>query len=730
MRTSSEILLAITITLIACLLISCSRDERSRYAVLMESGQASFDKGKFGDAVNAWDNALKLAPDNPDLLFLLAGAHQRLAQFDLSTQLLRRAVEKKYKPVDAYFMVAQNDILVGNFEAAQDVCTKLESMMPKDYRLVILKGDISSFMGRYREGESFYQQAIALDSRRSDAYFKLAANLLAQEKVAAADTYYRQAVDTGDRSAVQYWLHRAEYLALKGDAENAEAAIKHALEIQPNDLFIKLKIAQMLLTFKKYDALLDFLGEPDDLTTENPAVQKIIVEAMINTGQLERAQAILQHHRLSGDSEWLLLFGKYKLVRGAFTDAISHLERALEKSKNDPNAYYLLALAYIAADKINLASQTLIHLLTIFPGMIDAELALADVYYVKKDYDLSVDYLESVLRKTPENFRAYLMLGNCLLATGRYGDAELNFQKALSLDARSVPARYYLALTNESAGRSAEAIGLYQSIVEKTPEMADAGLRLSNLLIRENRVKEAFGIFSALVETHPDNGYLKFILASIYQSSQDIENANHYYKLAVSDQPGLIEGYKRLADLQADSTAKIAIIRDALEKVPNSIDLQMILVNLYFETTDLDSALALMGRVYSLNPQNMAAANNLSWLYLENGTNLAKAYELARSAFESEPDNPHYAHTLGWAYHKKGINKQAEWYLNESLRLLSEHPQKITGSRCFKGIFSYHLGLTLMETKQDKEAKERLLLAIDAGLPDRYEKHAREILGN
>jgi tetratricopeptide (TPR) repeat protein len=336
-------ILTIIIVVFIVGLTSCSRDERSRQEVLMEAGHASFESGRYNDAMQAWNGALDLDPDNPDILILLAKTHQRLAQFELSTKLLRRVAETNDKPVDAYFMIAQNHILVGDFESAQAACSRLETMMTPDYRLIMLKGDIASFMGRYQEGELLYLQAIGTDSNQSDAYFKMAANLLAQEQEKRADDYYHQGVDIGDPSTVQYWLHRAESQALKGNAGNAEAAMKRALAIQPDDLFIQLKVAQLLLAFKKYEELLQLLGEPVDFATENPGIQKIIVEALLNTNRLEQAHTLLQHHRLSSDAEWMLLLGKYSLLRGALTSAVSHFERALEKRKDDPNAYYLLA---------------------------------------------------------------------------------------------------------------------------------------------------------------------------------------------------------------------------------------------------------------------------------------------------------------------------------------------------------------------------------------------------
>ncbi len=542
------------------LLLSCNQDTRSQFAELVTAGQESYDAGDYAHAVGQWDAALQLAPDKPELLVKIANAYQRSGEFDKSNEKLQQAIEKNSQSVECYYKMAQNHILSGYFDSALEICRNLEKMTRRDYRLILLEGDISSFKGDYDEGESLYREAIRSKSAPWEGYFKLAANLLAQERPDDADQCFQNAVNTGDRTAILYWLHRAEFMALNGDAESAEAAMKQALEIEPDDLFIKLRIVNLMLSYKKYESLLAFLGEPAEDETEHPAIEKIRAETLLNTHRLDKARPLIMRHRLSSDAEWMLVSGKYNLLRGNETAAIGNLEMALEKRKEDPNAYYMLALAYIAGDKLNLASQTLIQCLTRFPHMTEAQMALAAIYYMKEDYDLSVDYLERVISHNPENFRAHLLLGNCMLATGQLVAAEQDFKKATILAPQSIPARY-----------------------------------------------------------------------------------------------------------------------------------------------------------------------NLAWLYLEKDVNLANAFDLARKAFEAKPDNSHFAHTLGWAYHKKCINNQAQWYLNEAIRLAGGQEKECNPYSC-KAIYAYHLSLTMLAAGQQKEAKEKLHLAVGAGLPSRYEKRALEIL--
>jgi tetratricopeptide (TPR) repeat protein len=681
----------------------------------------------YQDAIRAWKEALKLSPEDTNLLFLLAKAHQHLAQFDSSNQSLYQVIANESDNLKSHIMMIMNYLFMGNHEASKQIYRKLEAMFPELYQLLILRGDIAAFMSQYEIGETFYLRAIQIDSHNSEAYFKMAAILVVQEKEKFAENYFKKAISFDDQSKVQYWLHRSAYQALKRNSDRAVFAMQKALEIQPNSYYLQIKIAQLLLTYKRYKALIDLMETDQTTLTESTTIQKYYVEALLNTHELDKAHSILQNHERSKDLDWLLFIGKKYLLQGSFSVASSYFERVAASRKNDPNATYMLAVAYLAADKVSLATRTLIRLLTAYPDMVEAELALATIYFKKEEYDLSIDYLNRVINKSPENPRPYILLGNCMLSIGRYAEAESHFKKALFWDSNCLSAQYYLALAKEKTGQRDEAIQLYRSILLKSPTKADVGQRLANLLINEGRAEEAIDLFKPLVSSHPENGYHKLILGNIYRSSHQYDKAAYYYRLAVEASPNLVAGYRNLADLQPDNSRKIEIIKDALRKVPDSIDLLMFLASIYFSDDQLDLAISVMNEAYRIDPDNPSAANNLSWIFLETETKLNDAYELAMTAFEKDEGNPSYAHTLGWALYKKGLFRKAEWQFRESLRLMEKN-KRYAASEELGAIVSYHLALTLFKTGQKVEAKEKLVYAIETGLPSRYEKRAREFL--
>lgn len=726
MITIRKIIFKLPLALCTVIAILCCNGNRNPIDTHITEGLTAFDKGFYKDAIFQWKKALERSPSNHNLNFLIARAYQHLTQFDASTRHLKKVIAKQSDAMNAHLMIVQNELFSGNYESAKQMSRNLETLFPDSTKVKTVKGDIAAFIGQYKEAEDLYRQAIAIDSDQSEPFFKLAAILLVQEKTEPADELFRKAVNFNEQSSVQYWLHRAAFHALKGDSKEAEFAMRRALSIRPNSFFLKIKIAKLLLAYKKYDALIQFIEELQADSVGSHKFQKMYVEALLNTNLLEKAESVLRHYELSKDPDWLLLFGKKCLLQGSYSLAIGYFEQALTLNKNDPNATYMLALSYLASDRVNLASQTLIRLLITYPKMVEAELALATIYYKKGEYDLSIDYLNRVISYAPENPRPYIMLGNCMMANSKYDAAKSIFQNALIWDSDSLAARYYLALAQEKVGLTDDAILLLQSIISEAPNKADIGLRLANLLIQENRIDEAVILFKSLASDHPQNGYHKLILGNIYRASHHYDKAAYYYRMAVDVSPKLVEGYKNWAELQPDNNRKITIIKEALKKVPDSIDLLMFLASIYFDENQFESAISVMNEAYLIAPQNSDVANNLSWLYLETDTNLNKAYELTMSAFEKDQDNPSYAHTLGWALHKKGFLRKAEWQFRESLRLINN--KQASENKQLKAIISYHLALTLLKIEQKTEAKEKLAFAIETGLPPRYKKHARKIL--
>lgn len=708
--------------------VSCGPKRQEQIDTFLEQGRQHYADGRYAQALELWERVLQLDPENAAVEYNMASAYHRLGDFDRSTEKLKQTIERGLRIADAYLLIAQNEIMSGSLDGAKEARNKLAEIAPSNYRLKVLSGHIESLLERYAAGEVFYREAIAINPKCSDAYFYLAANLIAQKKPSEAEDQYDLALSLKEAPTATLLLNKAQYKTLRGDIPEARKAFDQALKIDPANVYIQLKIAHLFLSAGQYRELCGFFSGDQGVAQRHETIQKLVADSYMNLGQLDDAQKILEPYFQSQAYDWLLLKGKYHLLIGNNTLAVGYLESALEQRINDPKCYNLLAIAYLADNKINLAHKTWIKLLAMAPETSDVELGIASLYYKKKHYDLSMNYLHRVIRNMPGRYRAYLIMGHCLAATGKFSAAENNYRKALALNPDSLQPLYYLAVAKENQAKTNAAIRLFLDVIEKKPDLADAGLRLARLYAKEGRIDEACNYFSVLADKQPEDGHLNFILGELHQARGDFELAGGEYRRALKKNPSLVGAYLKLIELEPDPQKQIILAMNANEKASGHDGLEMVLAGLYYSVDNLPAAISIMEKLYAKNKGSHKVANNLAWLYLENNLETMQAYELARSAYKAQPTNPNYAHTLGWASYRKGLFSQAEWHLRESLELLANadhvsgsHPER-------KSVFRYHLASLLCKTGKANEARELLLSATASDLPHKYQRNAKDLL--
>jgi Flp pilus assembly protein TadD len=110
------------------------------------------------------------------------------------------------------------------------------------------------------------------------------------------------------------------------------------------------------------------------------------------------------------------------------------------------------------------------------------------------------------------------------------------------------------------------------------------------------------------------------------------------------------------------------------------------------------------------------AANNLAYIYAEQGTNLDTALQLAQTAKQRMPDNPSVDDTIGWIYYKKDLPALAVKPLEESLSKRPNNAEVL-----------FHLGASYAKLGEKAKAKDTLERALKLD-PNVGGQEARRIL--
>jgi len=106
-------------------------------------------------------------------------------------------------------------------------------------------------------------------------------------------------------------------------------------------------------------------------------------------------------------------------------------------------------------------------------------------------------------------------------------------------------------------------------------------------------------------------------------------------------------------------------------------------------------------RILAIDPRAVVAANNLAYLYADEGENLDEALSLAQSAKSARPHDADVNDTLGLVYLRRDLPALAKEPLEQSVKAKPRN-----------ALYQYHLGLTYLklgDTAKGRAALERAL---------------------
>ena len=139
------------------------------------------------------------------------------------------------------------------------------------------------------------------------------------------------------------------------------------------------------------------------------------------------------------------------------------------------------------------------------------------------------------------------------------------------------------------------------------------------------------------------------------------------------------------------------------QKKPDFVEGHMALGTLLDQTGDLIGAEKAYSKALELDPEFVAAANNLAWLKATGpNADLSEALRLALKAKEFSPDDPYIADTLGWIHYKRGAYKLALTQFS----MATEKRPDLAAMR-------YHLALALYADGQIDPAKSELTKCLE-----------------
>ena len=329
-----------------------------------------------------------------------------------------------------------------------------------------------------------------------------------------------------------------------------------------------------------------------------------------------------------------------------------------------------------------------------------ASVALAGLSLSAGEKRAALQYAEEARAAEPASLVPRVALVRSLLATGDLVRAENEVHLLLERAPNAAVVHHLNGTLQTMQNNVVAARKSFERALELSPGYFDALGGLTYLDLTAKVPAQAIARLEPEIAKRPDSAPLLALVAKAHIAAGDKAKAEQALRRAVLADSRFVLGYTMLAQLYLDQ-GRMDEARSEFEGMvtrdPSAVFARTMVGILLEAQGRLDEARKSYEATVSSTGNAPVAANNLAFLYAEQGTNLDVALQLATSAKQRMPDDPSVDDTIGWVYYKKGLPSLAIKPLEESVKRLPDRAD-----------VRFHLGLTYLKLGDKAKARSTI----------------------
>jgi tetratricopeptide (TPR) repeat protein len=362
---------------------------------------------------------------------------------------------------------------------------------------------------------------------------------------------------------------------------------------------------------------------------------------------------------------------------GQIKTAITELEELTKAMSSNAPLHFNLGCAYLARDRASsdAAREQFEVALRIDPHHAPAKLAWAELALSRGESGRGAQAALEVTREDPANPVARLILARSLTAMNELAKAREQLTQLLFIYPDSKDAREQLAELDLREHKYRQAEEGFRGLIPAGDARGSAGL--IQCKVAQRRWPEALQMALDQVHKWPDRPDYRQTLAQIYVASGDFGAAAAQFETLIvrdSNSAGL---YRQLGEAKAsrgDVPGALGAFQKARQLAPSDVAAALDLATLYDRLNRSKEARAEYQTVIQLQPENTAALNNLAYLEAEEGVDLDQALAYAQHAQQRAPDDPNVQDTLALVYIHKNLTGDGVRILRDLVARSPENP--------------------------------------------------------
>ena len=355
--------------------------------------------------------------------------------------------------------------------------------------------------------------------------------------------------------------------------------------------------------------------------------------------------------------------------------AIKELQPLSAKAPENATLHYNLARAYMAPGESQNLDQARINLqdaIKYDPRYTPARLALAEVQMARGDNAAAVQTADDVLKADPTSLQARLLRSNGLMRMGENQKAREEVLTVLKMYPKSTDAVFQLGQLEFLDKNYKQAESAFQALLQANDGRGLPGVMETK--VAQGQWDQAIQIAQTQLKQAPDRTDYRLALAKIYFRAGKYTASAAEYQTLIDKNPKVSDLYVRLGEAKVnakDQNGAIEAFKKAKDVDPNNYLPVLELALLYNRAGRDDDARRTYEEVIKLQPDNVEALNNLAYLKADSGTDLDQALAYAQRAQQKRPNDPNVIDTLALIYIRKNLTDDSVRMLRD---LVSKNP--------------------------------------------------------
>lgn len=616
-----------------------------------------------GEAFNAYNHALELDSGNSFArlklgeLYLLGGSAEE------ASEEARTVMASAGPSADVF------ELLGAAAAAGEDASVAMESFRrtlqldPTRMKVAVSLAQLLKRAGKDEEARQVLKEAAQAQPRSAAPYMALGRLAEQDARTEDAEQAYRKAVETED--TVETKLHLALFLersARMDEAQKILAAVDVSRPESPPVLGdFELLSGEPVIAGRNYAGRLQ--RGPESASGAQREYRKQyrtqlisrLIEADIQAFQrsepsqvtllMKSAREHLAAYRGELDQATrAILSAELELIDGDLTVAAEQARKAVGIAPDSPSAHYVLGLLDQRMGNYAGAVTEWQTALQVRSDFAPASIALAGIALRAGDFGLAEQYVVPVLRQEPGNLRALVIFCRVLQGKGLYQAARVISNRVAAIDKASVQA---------SILRGELALAEHQT--------ANALLNYEQAMVLDPTSLEAM---QGLIRTYGEGEVTRPMLLQMEQFAANDKNLSSLMELTgrLYAERGWTQDAIRCLrracemdrehDSAAEAAAKLLARHGQMIAAADSAirmrELSTLLAGVNAERKhDSDEAVRNYEAAVRGGDSSGISANNLAWIYAQQGRELDRALSLAMHARELAPEDPAVLDTLG-----------------------------------------------------------------------------------